>query len=399
MSSRPRLALLATHWESSSEEGWIARQVAGALAGVADVHVVTPDGTTPSTSVDGVFTLHRLATPLDASTERRRDLLVEGIAQTGGGSRPPVSPDVAALLDQGMLAPWEGALQVLSDVRPDRVVIAGHGNVGALAAVDRFDRGRGADRDGDVGVTLLALGSDLQSLGFPHFDPLFARADSVLAVTETERAAIVATHGRPEHVRRIGAPMAANPSALSEPNTWVGDTEYVLVLTGVDEGDDHEENELARLVRMRFPDRPVGIAHTDAFVAWHNGQATRGWPIERSSDLDRLMAWARVTVDLRPGRFFARRCVTSLLFGTPIVVPAASRAREHAERGRGGLWASNASELVWSIEALLDPPTRASCRAQGLAYAEEEYGSTDRFIDRVVTACGMGSTDRAPVAV
>ena len=109
------------------------------------------------------------------------------------------------------------------------------------------------------------------------------------------------------------------------------------------------------------------------------------------------MAWARVTVDLRPGPLFARRCVTSLLFGTPIVVPAGRRAREHAERGRGGLWSSNASELVWGVEALLDPPTRAAASAQGLAYAEEEYGSTDRFIDRVVAACGMGSTDRDPL--
>jgi hypothetical protein len=110
------------------------------------------------------------------------------------------------------------------------------------------------------------------------------------------------------------------------------------------------------------------------------------------------MAWARVTVDLRPGRLFARRCVDSLLYGTPIVVPADSRAREHAQRGRGGLWFENPAELAWCVESLLEPPTHDTISAQGLSYAEEEYGSTDRFVERVAEACGL-TPATAPVAV
>jgi hypothetical protein len=388
MTRRPAIAVLAPHWEASSEEGWIARQVAGALAGTGEVHVITPDGSSASTATDGVFTLHRLGTPIGASAELRRDLLVEAITETSETSEPPVSPAVASLLDQGTVEPWHGADEVLAGLRPDRAIVVGHHSIGALAAVDRHDA--------SLPVTLLALGSDPESLAFPHFDQMFDRADSVLAVTETERAVIVEHHGNEPGVHRIGAPMAANPSARSEPNTWVGDTGYVLVLTGVDRNDDHEENELARLLRVRFPEHVVGISHRDAFCAWHHGQVNQGWPIERSSDLDRLMAWAGLTVDLRPGTFFARRCVTSLLFGTPIVVPAASRAQEHAARGRGGLWFADGSELAWGVEALLDPATRAACSAQGLAYAAEEYGSTDRFIERVVRACGLDLAVSAP---
>jgi len=143
------------------------------------------------------------------------------------------------------------------------------------------------------------------------------------------------------------------------------------------------------MLRVRFPENPVGIAHNDAFCAWHKGRVNKGWPIERSSDRDRLMAWARATVDLRPGRFFARRCVTSMLYGTPIVVPHDSRAREHAERGRGGLWFTNPTDLSWCVEAFLDPETRAVFSAQGRAYAEAEYGSSDRFINRVLDACRL----------
>ena len=86
------IAILAAHWESKSEEGWITRQVAGALAGAADVHVVTPDGADPGTSVDSVFTLHRLGTPSTA-VGIRRDLLVEGSRRPGrsAGSTGPQS--------------------------------------------------------------------------------------------------------------------------------------------------------------------------------------------------------------------------------------------------------------------------------------------------------------------
>ncbi len=146
---------------------------------------------------------------------------------------------------------------------------------------------------------------------------------------------------------------------------------------------------MSRLVSLRFPERPIAISHSDGLFVWHEGRLSRGLPVERSSDLDRLMAWAYIAVDLHPGRFFARRCVMSLLYRTPIVVPSRSLAREHAERGCGGLWFTEPAELAWDVEALLDPSIRAALSAQGHSYAEREYGSTDAFISRVLKACGM----------
>jgi hypothetical protein len=240
-------------------------------------------------------------------------------------------------------------------------------------------------------LVLLALASDDDAVAFSHFGRIVDRCSSVLTVTESERSSIVDHHGSPEKVRRIGAPLSANSSVLGEPNTWVGDNETIVVVTQVATDADHEQTELARLVRLHFPDNPVGIIHTNAFDAWHQGRLTRGWAVQRSSDLARLMAWARVTVDLHPGRLFARRSVDSLLYGTPIVVPADSRAREHAARGRGGLWFADPAELTWCIDALLESPVHDSFARQGRAYAEEEYGSTERFIERVVDSCGLTS--------
>jgi hypothetical protein len=397
--SSPRVAVVMTpHWESASEEGWITRQVAGALATVADVHVVTPEGTSAGVSTDSVFTLHRLGTPIDPLSEISRDLLLEGMVGTASVGLASAS-GLVALSTRGLLAPWDGAAGVLAALSPEVVVIAGTDTLGARRAVDRYDP--------TAHVVLLALDGH-RSHGAHRGDggdgpgtsgDLVTRSRSVLVVTEDEGMGLPGDPaGTGVVVRRIGAPLSASPSARTEPNTWVGDTGYILVLTDVAEEADNEPAALARLLRLRFPDPPVGIVHSDAFCAWHRGRVTRGWAVERTSDLHRLMAWARVTVDLRPGRLFARRCVDSLLFGTPIVVPADSRGREHAERGRGGLWFSDPAELTWCVDALLDTRAHDAFALQGRAYAEEEYGSTDAFVDRVLAGCGLPAVDVRHVA-
>jgi hypothetical protein len=380
-SDRPVIAVLAAHWESKSEEGWIARQVAGALAGVADIHVICPDGGLADTSTDSVFTVHHLAVAIDPSAELRRDLIVASLSETTSVRDLTVDAGLAAVIDRHLIDPWLGATRLLAELAPELAVIVGYNNLGALDAVDAYRR--------DLPVSLMAMGSDTGALAFPHFDRLFDRAGSVLAVTETERAGLAEAHDDSDKIHRIGAPMAANPNVLTEPDALLSTGNYILVVTDVGMKDDHQDAELSRLVQMRFADHSVGICYTDAFCAWDRGRLTKGWPIERSSDLARLMAWAQVTVDLRPGRLFARRGIESLLYGTPIVVPHDSRAREHAERGRGGLWFANPAELTWCIEGLLEGAAGHTLGAQGRSYAEAEYGSTDRFIDRVLVACGL----------
>jgi hypothetical protein len=384
VSDRPLIAVLTNRWESKTEEGWATRQVAGALACAADVHVITPQGDTPVQRTDSVFIVHEMATPSGAAAEIRRDLLIEAISETGSGETERLLPEFGRLLDRDLLRCWDGASDLISGLHPDMVVIAGHQLVGAVDAVDRVAP--------DLPVVLLALGSDLDSLSFPHFDRVFDRARSVLAITETERLAVIEHHGGAERVHRIGAPLAANPSALNEPNTWVGKTDYVFVITGSKTHADEEAVALARLIRLRFPENPVAISATDALSVWHQGRLGEGWPVERSSDLTRLMAWARVVVDLRPGPLFGRRGVDSLLYGTPIIVPGNSRAREHAELGGGGLWFDTPGELAWCVEAMLDPEVRAVFSTQGRTYAEAAYGSTDAFIRRVLIAAGDAAT-------
>lgn len=381
---RPVVAVLAAHWGSGGEERWFTRQVAGALACVADVHIICPDGRSSGTSTDGVFTLHRLGTPIDPVAELRRDLIIEALASTGSDGSVIVVPDgVGDSLDDGLIEPWRGADDALAELSPDLVVLAGHRNLGALRAIDR--------QPGSAPVVLVTLALPGQFGTTDFFDPLVERAARVITVTEDERQDVVRRYGRAEDVHRVGAPLAANSSVLVEPNSWVGDTEYLFVNTGIASGDTGMEAELSRLLRLRFDDRPVGVSYTDGFFVWHEGRRQTGWPVERSSDLARLMAWARVTVDLHPGELFARSCVESLLYGTPIVVPGRSRAREYAHEGGGGLWFDDPAELTWGVECLLETDAGPVLARQGRAYAEAEFGSTDRFIERVVRACGLES--------
>jgi hypothetical protein len=379
MADRPRVAVLVTHWEAGSEGGWITRQVAGALVHAADVHIVTPDGTIAGRTPDGAFVVHRTATPVTRDVELRTEFLLAAAAPDATHD-PPVAPDVDALLGRDLFDPWVGAERVLDDVRPDLVLVVGLHALGAMAAVEHHGR--------QVPVVLLALARDDGTAGFAHVGRAVARADSVLAVTGAERAQLAAEHPHAT-VRVVGAPLGANPSARSEPNAWVEGSPYVLVLADTDEDDEHPDNELVQLLRVRFPDHTVAVSHRDAFCAWHRGGAHRGWPIVRGSDLDRLLAWATATVDLRPGPLYARRCIASLLFGTPIVVPGGSRAQQHAERGAGGLWFDGPAELAWCVEAMLAPGIRTPLGRQGSDYAHREFGDTAAFIGRVVTACGL----------
>lgn len=403
---RPVVALLARTWDTRQEAGWALRQVAGAMACSADVHVLTPQGTNPCVREDGAFTLHELASWPDPSLEARRDILVEAMLRardTDASTVEAVPVDVLALPQNGNAGQrvvsdlvtgelsrcWEPGTDVLNEIAPDLVVVADYRQAGALSIIDRVC--------GDVPLVVVPLGTDLDAMTFPAFAPLFERAMSALVFTESELRALSTTYDE-LMVHNVGLPMSANNSVLREPNPYLGHSDYVIVVSGVREDSTDLSAALARLVRASFAGRSIAVVSTDAFSVSVNGMTRRPLTVERGSDLLRLSAWARATVDLRPGRLFARRSVESLLYSTPIVVPSHSRAREHAEAG-GGLWFEGPSDLACCVEAMFEPAVREPLGARGMHYAQSRYGSTDAFIDRVVSATSLYAESlRRPMA-
>jgi len=100
-------------------------------------------------------------------------------------------------------------------------------------------------------------------------------------------------------------------------------------------------------------------------------------------NLWRLMAHAVATIDLRPPGPFGRETIESMLLGTPVVVPDASAAMEHAAAADGGLWYRDVGELFDATRVLMYRPVRDRLAAQGRAYADAKHGQVDDFVARV----------------
>jgi hypothetical protein len=400
----PTVAILSRSWSTADEAAWALRQVAGAIACSADVHVITPQGRGPGRRADGVFTVHELSSAPETALEARRDVLVEAII--GAAEHRRLSPRaepleltalthddnlvmraVRDLVTGELAACWDPATAVLTEIGPDLVVVADYRQAAALAALDRLP--------GDTPVVIVPLGTDTDAMLLRVFAPLFERSAAAVVFTESELRAIDSAYGK-GLAHNVGLPISANQSVLREPNAHLAGRDYVLVVTGTREESPDRSAALARLLRARLAQQSIAVVATNSFATSVNGIAERPHPVERGADVLRLIAWARATVDLRPGRLFARRCLESLLYSTPIVVPEDSRAREHAEAG-GGLWFEDPSELIECVDAMFDPRIRDVLGAQGRLYAETRYGSTDTFVQSVASAIGLdGASSREP---
>jgi len=234
----------------------------------------------PSTSVDGVFTLHELGTPPARPPRPGARCWSKGSSAPATAPSPPSrrpwpTCSTRGPSSRGRKPPGPR----LGGPRP-----GGHRRTRQPRRPDR----RGPPRPA-VPVTLLALGSDPRSLGFPHFRPLFDRADSVLAVTETERGLIADHHGHPTACTGSARPWP--PTPVPAPNPTPGGSDRVRA--GADRG-----AEDATTRRTSWPawcacaSRPAGGRGPHRrLLRLAPRPGDPGWAIERTSDLDRLMAW------------------------------------------------------------------------------------------------------------
>jgi hypothetical protein len=184
----------------------------------------------------------------------------------------------------------------------------------------------------------------------------------------------------------IGLHVPINPLAATHRHNGLGFTGYLLVLSDrVGRPDIAPPTPMVAWLTARFPDKEVVVVE-DATAAVWRGRVLRGVvDVYTRTDLWRLLAHARVTVDLAPGRIIARECIESLRFGTPILVPADSAARAHADAG-GGMTFSGYADLLAGVAHLGDDPVRATMSSRGRSYADAHYGDPRAFVDSVSRA-------------
>jgi hypothetical protein len=177
-----------------------------------------------------------------------------------------------------------------------------------------------------------------------------------------------------------------NQIAATHRHNGLGFTGYLLVLTDREGSPDTSPpTPMVAWLTARFPDSNVVVVE-DATAAVWRGRVLRGVvPVYTRTDLWRLIAHARVTIDLAPGRIIARECIESLRFGTPIIVPAQSAARPHAEAG-GGMTFAGYPELLACVTRLFDEDVRATMSEDGRHYADAQYGDQQVLVGSVTRA-------------
>ncbi len=194
-----------------------------------------------------------------------------------------------------------------------------------------------------------------------------------------------AENGHPDF---IGLHVPVNPLAATHRHSGLGFTDYILVLSDrVGAADVNPPTAMAAWLTARFPTMEIVVIE-DATAAVWRGRVLRGVvSVFTRTDLWRLLAHARVTIDLAPGRIIARECIESLRFGTPIIVPEQSAAQPHADAG-GGLTFATVPELLAGVLRLCDETTHATMSITGQRYADAHYGDQNSFVDSVARALG-----------
>jgi hypothetical protein len=188
----------------------------------------------------------------------------------------------------------------------------------------------------------------------------------------------------PPAVHQIGLHAPVHALAAAQRHVGLGFVDYLLVLgdRGPEAADDESPTPLVRWLAARFADRHLVVVENATASVWRSRSLRGTVSVATRVDLWRLVAHARLTVDLAPGPLIARECVESLRYGVPVVVPGGGAAARLAARG-GGLWFGDEAELLGCVEALDDPVLRDTLGQQGQAVADAWYGDPHRFVDRV----------------
>jgi hypothetical protein len=317
--------ILSRSWKlPESELSFVTRSVAGAASRTNPVVVVVP-AAAGQTEPDGAF-----------------DLFGAGIGRDGSWPEPP---DAA----------WPHGLAA------DSVILVDEPDAAARSLLDRH-----------------APGGAVYAIA-PESSPIEPRPIARLQFTDGRR------DGDTDFIR-LHVPI--NPMAATHRHNGLGFTDYLLVLSdrcGAPEIS--PPTAMAAWLSARFPDQNVVVVENATAAVWR-GRVLRGVvPVYTRTDLWRLIAHARVTIDLAPGPIIARECIESLRFGTPILVPAGSAARPYAEAG-GGVAFTGVSELVAGASLLCEDSVRAVMSSQGQRYADSHYGNREAFVSSVCRALG-----------
>lgn len=398
MTRLPTVALVASCWGAETgEEMFVTREVAGALAGVAEVHVLAASPRGGVEKADGALrVLPVAAAPPDPLRSRlmlaafSADASRRLVGWQSASGTPIDSAAVPAAVQEQLCHLNGGALDAvmapLRDLAPSAVVLAGYRQVASRIDLTALTA--------EFPTVLLPLAGADPQLDLAVYDTAFAGVDRFLTVTAFEHESVSCRRavGSAARVALARPALRVNHAAASRGTPGLRGTSYVLVLAGAPDGASGAEAGVARYIASRFTRRAVVVVEGDRMLVAKHGERTSERRSPTRVDLWKLMAGAHATVDLGAPLLLGREALESMLLSTPVVVRAGSISSDHAERGNGGLWFTDPRELLGCLEALEDADTRAALSAGASSFAAESYGSTDRFVSEVrATVLGTGA--------
>ncbi len=385
--SRVTVAVVMTSWATDWGERRAAiRMVAGALALSADIVVVSlddrsdPSRLPPRRTFDGIFPIHSASARVP---QRRLGQVLRSALERRPSSSSPASPSVPEAAARKLLAtdgqPSSEALGILDHLKPDVVVLAG---VETLWMAEAMPVGPSRPRI----VVLPLLGTD-SVLASDAMKPLAEIADAVGAFSDTEYRLLSRSVGsrRPDVIHHLRLSFPVNRQAAHSGLAGVASFgRYLLVISGWPELTDSAVGPPHDYLRAVLGDISVAEVRPGQWLVTESG---RRFDVPWSStqmNVWRLMAGAVATLDVRPQGPIGREAIESLLFGTPVVVPAGSIAAEHAKASNGGLWYGSPGEMIEQVRYFLDDDSaREGFGRAGREWAEREHNDTQRLVDEL----------------
>lgn len=376
-----------------SDHSLVVRRVCGALACEAEVDVLVARGPTPSTALDGAVRLIDFPAPRPTAGRAlalRRALLgpqredgaiscrcTDALQQQLASGLPRAAQEEWLLAAGGYSPPL---FRELATASYDVVVFAGCNAASTYWGMDALG--------GRRPCAVLALAADDAVLALPAVGEVLRSADRILATTSFEVELVRRGGFGPDghRLRTLGFVVRVNDMANRAP-AYGFDTRPTLIVARDWGTTDPLEPLLGWCDALRGDFGPALAVRLVGPGAQRLPRRLRAEFAGARTDVWRWMAHSLALLDPEPHRLLGREVLESMLFATPVIVPADGGAtRAHADAGNGGLWYRSYEELRGCVEALLDRDARTTLGEQGKAYVSETYGDTKRFIDGVTDA-------------
>lgn len=400
---RGRITIITSFWgEDESEQIAVIRLVAGALARHLHVEVMHLDATasTRRTHSESAFVVHTF--PI-APIHPAQDILLRLALQHGAREQREASAELPSHLEETIdrrHGPLEEVLECINTSDPDAVVLCGTLHPYDLSRL-RGSKGRR--------IVFMPISANLFHLHDRAVSEIMHCVDLVVATHPGEERILAQIFpNRARAIVPLDLALSVNRGATSDTLFGVRFFQpFVLLIRSFGKGESRLERTVTheivtcvagtikrsevpkqnwRYTDDEVPDElAVSVAEVDG-ENWRLSDNVNMLPLPVSPsrvNLWRLMAHALFTIDLRPTSAFGRETLESLKFGTPVIVPDFSAAKEHVQAANAGLWYRNNGELLDCVRVLADRTIREHFAKNGRAYTELHHSDLVGFVERI----------------